>query len=80
MGHLPFEDRYAWLEKNFGPSCQYHEEHVVVVEQTQAKDRDHVLETLKEFESEGGEGLMLRKPGSLVLSSYIPREEMTARL
>jgi DNA ligase 1 len=34
------------------------------VEHVEAKDKDHVLERLKEVEELGGEGLMLRKPGS----------------
>lgn len=37
-----------------------------MVEQTLVRDRDHVLEMLKEVETNGGEGLMLRKPGSYV--------------
>jgi DNA ligase-1 len=40
----------------------------VLVEHEKAKDRQHVLDKLKEIESLGGEGLMLRKPGSFVLS------------
>lgn len=64
MGEEPFEDRQDWLQKNFKARGPHFQKHVVVVEQTKAESRDHVLATLKEVESEGGEGLMLRKPGS----------------
>ena len=60
-----FEDRMAWLNSTFidsdgSPTIK----HVKVVEQTKAEIRDHVLALLKEIEQMGGEGLMLRKPGS----------------
>jgi len=64
MGKEPFEDRVDWLQSNFKSGAPHYQKHVVVVEQTKAESRDHVLATLKEVESEGGEGLMLRKPGS----------------
>lgn len=48
----------------FGPKGTHKAEKIVVVEQEKAKNRQHVLDKLKEVESLGGEGLMLRKPGS----------------
>ncbi|KLO11458.1 DNA ligase/mRNA capping enzyme [Schizopora paradoxa] len=64
-GEEPFEDRLEWLNSNFklkigGPKI----EHVRVVDHIQAESREHVLDLLEEIESVGGEGLMLRKPGS----------------
>ncbi len=64
MGDKPFEERMSYLESTFGVSGTHRLEHVVVVEQTEAKDREHVLEMFKEVEDQKGEGLMLRKPGS----------------
>jgi DNA ligase-1 len=48
----------------FGPGGSHRDEQVVVVAQEVARDKKHVLERLKEVESLGGEGLMLRKPES----------------
>ena len=64
MGKKPFEDRLACLESMFGASGTHRLDHVVVVKQTQAESRDHVMEMFKQVEDQGGEGLMLRKPGS----------------
>ncbi|KAI5122801.1 hypothetical protein M0805_000144 [Coniferiporia weirii] len=65
MGNEPFEDRYNWLKSTFMRlSGERKERHVTVVEHLKAKSREHVLETLKEVEQLGGEGLMLRKPES----------------
>ncbi|KAG7086629.1 hypothetical protein E1B28_002571 [Marasmius oreades] len=63
-GNKPFEARIKLLKDLFGENGSHASEHVVVVEHEQAKGRDHVLEKLKEIESLGGEGLMLRKPKS----------------
>ncbi|KAJ6466915.1 hypothetical protein C8R45DRAFT_838778 [Mycena sanguinolenta] len=60
----PFEDRVAFLKKLFGPGGKYECPEVVLVQHEKAKDRQHVLDTLKEVEGLGGEGLMLRKPKS----------------
>ena len=68
-GEDTFEDRYKFLEENFGENGTLKASQVVVVQHEQATGRDHVLKKLKEIESLGGEGLMLRKPGSYVLSS-----------
>jgi DNA ligase-1 len=57
----------SYLEKLFGHGGSHRDEQVVVVPQTQATDRQHVLDQLKYVESLGGEGLMLRKPESFVL-------------
>ncbi|KAF9442750.1 hypothetical protein P691DRAFT_810139 [Macrolepiota fuliginosa MF-IS2] len=64
-GNEPFEARFALLKELFGPGGSYYSEQIVVVEQELAQDRQHVLDKLKEVEAMGGEGLMLRKPGSL---------------
>jgi DNA ligase-1 len=57
------------LEENFGENGTQKTSQVIVVQHEQTTSRDHVLEKLKEIESLGGEGLMLRRPGSYVLSS-----------
>lgn len=62
----PFEARLEHLKKLFAPGTgSYASDKVIIVEQEKAKSRKHVLDKLKEIESLGGEGLMLRKPGSL---------------
>ena len=66
-GTSPFEDRISFLKELFGPEGSHACAEVVVVEHEKAKDRQHVLDKLKEIETLGGEGLMLRKPGSFVL-------------
>ncbi|KAI8809421.1 hypothetical protein BJ742DRAFT_237190 [Cladochytrium replicatum] len=59
----PFEARVKtlqnWLLKS--KACTT----VDLVEQTKVTSRDHVVRELKRVESLGGEGLMLRKPGSM---------------
>jgi len=57
----------AFLKTLFGPDGSHKCSEVVLVEHEQAKSRHHVLYKLKEMETLGGEGLMLRKPGSFVL-------------
>lgn len=52
------------LETLFGDNGTHACDHFEVVKQVKAKDKDHVLEMLKEVEELGGEGLMLRKPRS----------------
>jgi DNA ligase 1 len=65
MGDKPFEDRIAYLKKTFGKGGSHASMHrIKVVEQELVRDRQHVLDRLKEVEEEGGEGLMLREPGS----------------
>lgn len=65
MGANPFEERMEYLKSTFNTAEVKAEiEHVVVVEQTKAESRDHVLSMLKDVEGKGGEGLMLRKPES----------------
>ncbi|CAE7088844.1 unnamed protein product [Rhizoctonia solani] len=58
-GSEPFEERVDYLKKTFRNIPQVH-----VVEQTMCKSRDHLLEMLKDVERQGGEGVMLRQPGS----------------
>ena len=64
MGSEPFEERLAYLKKTFGPGGAYESNKVVIVAQEKADSRQHVLDKLKEIESLGGEGLMLREAGS----------------
>ncbi|KAJ4474360.1 hypothetical protein J3R30DRAFT_3508310 [Lentinula aciculospora] len=60
-----FEARMERLKQLFAPGTGSHaSSKVILVEQVQAKSRNHVLVKLKEIESLGGEGLMLRKSGS----------------
>lgn len=63
-GDKPFEERVEILKKIFGPGGSHASNKVAVVEHTLAKDKDHVLAKLKEIETLGGEGLMLRKAES----------------
>ncbi|KAG8790304.1 hypothetical protein FRC12_012216 [Ceratobasidium sp. 428] len=58
-GSEPFEERVAYLKKHLSNIPQ-----VNVVEQTMCKSREHLLKTLKEVERDGGEGVMMREPGS----------------
>ncbi|EJC98107.1 DNA ligase/mRNA capping enzyme [Fomitiporia mediterranea MF3/22] len=70
MGEEPFEDRLDWLKSNFTKlSGERRHGHINVVEHVKAKNREHVLELLKEVEKDGGEGLMLREPGSQYVGS-----------
>lgn len=64
MGSEPFEERLEYLKKTFGPGGAYESDKVVIVEHEEAKSRQHVLDKLKEIETLGGEGLMLREAGS----------------
>lgn len=52
------------LKKLFGPGGSHASDKVVLVEHEKAKSRQHVIDKLKEVETLGGEGIMLRKPGS----------------
>lgn len=63
-GSDPFEERIAHLEKLFGDGGEWHSDKVHVLEHVVVRDRQHVLDELKRVEGLGGEGLMLRKPGS----------------
>ncbi|KAG6877708.1 hypothetical protein C0993_004803 [Termitomyces sp. T159_Od127] len=63
-GHLAFEERIEILERLFGPDGDYASDVVNIVKHEKATSRQHVLDKLREIESLGGEGLMLRKPAS----------------
>ncbi|KAF8600119.1 DNA ligase/mRNA capping enzyme [Ceratobasidium sp. AG-I] len=54
-----FEERVAYLKQHLSKIPQ-----MEVVEHTMCKSRDHLLATLKDVERDGGEGVMLRQPGS----------------
>lgn len=56
----PFEDRMAAIDSEIERA-----EHAVSVLTGIAESNDHVLIYLKTIEADGGEGLMLRQPGSL---------------
>jgi ATP-dependent DNA ligase len=56
----PFEARYAHL-KSFLDGVPY----TTVVEHTRCEGAHHVREYLREIEEQGGEGVMLRQPGSM---------------
>ncbi|KAF5380940.1 hypothetical protein D9615_003941 [Tricholomella constricta] len=64
MGDSPFEKRIQFLKELFGPGGSHACDLVEIVEHEMATSRQHVLDKLKEIESLGGEGLMLRKPAS----------------
>ena len=53
-----------YLRDTFGEPDAPKHPHIVVVDQTKAKDKDHVLEMLDTVQNKGGEGLMLRRPES----------------
>ncbi|KAJ6263515.1 hypothetical protein Dda_2079 [Drechslerella dactyloides] len=61
LGNQRFEDRQEYLRKLLDRSRIRWVKHV---EQTQVKDKDHVLEELERITDVGGEGLMLREPRS----------------
>jgi hypothetical protein len=67
IGTQPFEERIAFARKLFGKGGKYASMHrIKVLEQECVRDREHVLDKLKEIEGLGGEGVMLRKPQSWV--------------
>jgi DNA ligase-1 len=72
VGDEPFEERYNVLRKTFGEGATHAEKQIQVVSQELVKDRQHVLDRLKEIEILLGEGLVLRKAGSYVLSIIFP--------
>ena len=63
-GTDPFESRLEYIQLLFGPGGSHCSDHVVVVKQDKVKDKQHVFDKLKEIESLGGEGIMLREPKS----------------
>jgi DNA ligase-1 len=65
MAAEPFEDRIEHARKIFGKGGKYASmNRIKVLEQEEVENRQHVLDKLKEIESLGGEGVMLRKPKS----------------
>lgn len=60
--HLPFESR---LEKIRLWLSEHPVSHIRIIEQTACQNKDHLAATLKAIESKNGEGVMLRRPGSL---------------
>ncbi|MFO0613237.1 MAG: DNA ligase [Polyangiaceae bacterium] len=55
-----FEERVEWLRANLEGRAP----HVVVLAQQRTRDMTHVRDELQRVESLGGEGLMMRRPGS----------------
>jgi DNA ligase-1 len=66
LKELPFEERMIKLKEIF-PKNKYN--HIEVVEQTICQREQHLLDMLNSTENSNGEGLMLRKPKSLYISS-----------
>ncbi|KAG5652748.1 hypothetical protein H0H81_003889 [Sphagnurus paluster] len=64
QGDKPFEQRIEILTKLFGPGGSHASKRFRVVDHEVATSKQHVLNKLQEIESLGGEGLMLRQPGS----------------
>lgn len=65
MALEPFEDRLEFCKKTFKKlGIRW----VRVLEHTVCKDKAHVLEMLEDIIEKGGEGLMLREPGSLYIN------------
>jgi DNA ligase-1 len=56
----PFEARQAELQKMFARN----KEHAKLVKQTKVRNNAHLMQMLKAAEKKGGEGVMLRQPGS----------------
>lgn len=52
------------INELFGPSGTHKTDFVQAVVHTEVKSRENVLDMLKDVEKLGGEGLMIRKPGS----------------
>jgi DNA ligase-1 len=58
---LPFEDRIAWIKAFVADAGQ---PHVVAVDHEPCVDVNHLKTELARVEALGGEGLMMRRPGS----------------
>jgi len=52
------------LEGMFGENGTHQSDHIAIVDHTLLKGREQMDEMLEEVQKQGGEGLMLRKPGS----------------
>jgi DNA ligase-1 len=61
--NLPFEERMEFLEKEF-LTQMVHETHVRVHSHQKVQSLSHLMGLLQQYESQGAEGLMIRKPGS----------------
>ncbi|KAI5807506.1 hypothetical protein DFH27DRAFT_511256 [Peziza echinospora] len=61
-GHLPFEQRIAYLKDLIEVKLKI--KWINVVDHKPIRDRDHVFELLEDVLKSGGEGLMLREPRS----------------
>lgn len=57
----PFEERIACVNELLAPASEY----VRALEQLRCRDAEHMRSELERIDSLGGEGVMLRKPGSL---------------
>jgi DNA ligase-1 len=61
----------GFLKKLFGPGGTHTSDQIELVGHEIAMSRQHVLDKLKEIESLGGEGLMLRKPASYIILFFL---------
>ncbi|KAN0060697.1 hypothetical protein ACQY0O_007355 [Thecaphora frezii] len=69
MSARPVEERWAELAKRFGTTeggdiDKLGGTEIKLVHHVQCRGREHMLEMLNDVNSKGGEGLMLRRPGS----------------
>lgn len=62
MADAPFEDRLEWLSKKFSGKDAIR--WISIVDHEVCTSREHLFERLDEVCDAGGEGLMLREPGS----------------
>mmetsp|Transcript_42285 Transcript_42285/g.82999 ORF Transcript_42285/g.82999 Transcript_42285/m.82999 type:complete len:881 (-) Transcript_42285:66-2708(-) len=62
-----FEQRVAWLKKKIRKEKE--STYAAVVGQRECESRDHMKTTLQHVLKKGGEGLMLRQPGSAYVSA-----------
>ncbi|KAK6346318.1 hypothetical protein TWF730_010645 [Orbilia blumenaviensis] len=70
IGNKKFEERQEYLKKML---AERRIKWVRYVEQTEVEDKDHVLDELEKITEQGGEGLMLREPGSV----YVQKRSKT---
>ena len=69
MGSQPVEERWDELEKRFGSTDgldidSLEGPQIKLVKHIKCEGRDHLVDLMKSVEAKGGEGLMLRQPGS----------------
>lgn len=65
----PFEKRVAAIKRWYEKKGQEGAPYVRIVEHTKCKGEAHLNAELKKVEKLGGEGIMLRQPGSLYVGA-----------